>query len=246
MTTMGNNEMLLQQSDSVQNLTVDQAAAEYFRDRSEDNLEAVIHASRKLIGYFVKIYGWKQSQQDLIQAGNEGLLKALKRFNPTIGVSFATYAGSLISGEIRHCIRKENSYYQPRTVEKLQEKIDVLISEQLAETGEEPTLHEISSKVNIQEEGVKEVMKAGILSFDEIDTSKIVNIKAESFKLVIEDRIILEQAIKKLSDLQQKVVHMIFYKDMTQDQTAKELGINQKKVSRELAKSLDKMRDTIK
>ena len=89
---------------------------------------------------------------------------------------------------------------------------------------------------------MSEVMKAGLVSIDEVELSKIRNLRYESFTLPIEDRIALQLAMKKLSDLQRKVIHMLFFKGMTQQQAAKALGINQRKVSRIRSDSLEEMK----
>jgi RNA polymerase sigma-B factor len=44
-----------------------------------------------------------------------------------------------------------------------------------------------------------------------------------------------------LSELQKRVVYLLFYKDMTQNEAADELGISQRKVSRILHKSLQQL-----
>ena len=85
-------------------------------------------------------------------------------------------------------------------------------------------------------------MKGGLISFDELDLSKISNRELESFRLPIEDKLVLAQAINKLNELQKKVLYLLFFRDMTQEQAAARLGINQRKVSRIKAKSLKEMK----
>lgn len=66
---------------------------------------------------------------------------------------------------------------------------------------------------------------------EEINLSKQLQ-KQTSFHLDLEDKILLEEAFVKLKPLQNKVVDLIFFHGMTQQQTADELGMTQRRVSR--------------
>ncbi|MBF0470521.1 MAG: RNA polymerase sigma factor RpoH [Gammaproteobacteria bacterium] len=78
--------------------------------REEDNIEAaqrlimshlrfVIHIARGYSGYGL-------AHTDLIQEGNIGLMKAVKRFDPTMGVRLVSYAVHWIRAEIHEFILK--------------------------------------------------------------------------------------------------------------------------------------------
>ena len=56
------------------------------------------------------------------------------------------------------------------------------------------------------------------------------------------DRIALGQALKKMPDLWQKIVLLRYYRDMTQTETASNLGLTQVKISREEKKIFDFLR----
>lgn len=213
-------------------ISLDEAYKVYSRENSSENLNILIESGSKLIHHFMKLYGMQNYYEDLFQAGTEGLLKALKRYDSQNGASFTTYAGSLIIGEIRHFVRKETAYYKPKVVAALQEKANCIIEDKFSSTGEFPTIDTIAKKLNIKEDGIGEVMKTGLVPLDEVDFSKIASARHESFKLPVEDRILLEQALNKLNELQRKVIDMLFFKDMTQEQAAKSLDIHQRKVSR--------------
>jgi len=219
------------------------AAREYFLNASEERLERVIEAGSRLVHYFIRLYGFTHSREDLYQAGVEGLLKALKRYRPDGGSSFTTYAGCLISGEIRHYVRKEASYYQPKLLAGLQRDVENVIQSRLEKDGDVPSLDEIADSLNIRSEAVEEVMRSGLVPLDEIDMSRIASRRMQSFRLPVEDRLLLEQAFYKLSDLQRSIIDMLFFKEMTQEQAAKLLGIQQRKVSRIKLQTLQIIRE---
>ena len=168
-------------------------------------------------------------------------MKALKGYDQTKEASFATYASHCVMGEIRHLVRKQASYYRPGCIVELQGKVDRVMDEHLRDYGEAASVSYIAAQLKVRESAIEEVMKAGLVNFDEIDTSKIHSTEYESFRLPIEDRIVLAQAMKRLSDLQRKVIQMLFFQDLSQQEVADQTGLTQKKVSRIKRESLEKM-----
>jgi len=61
------------------------------------HLRYVVHIARSYMGYGLLL-------SDLIQEGNVGLMKAVKRFNPTIGVRLAAFAIHWIKAEIHEFV----------------------------------------------------------------------------------------------------------------------------------------------
>lgn len=103
----------------------------------EKNLRLVPFVAHK----YLKGYQSKTAFEDLIGAGNIGLVKAAQRFDPSRGVSFTTYAVSLIYGEMRRYLRDDNSIHYCRRAkdvyaairrERLEEQDPEKIAERLA------------------------------------------------------------------------------------------------------------------
>jgi len=111
------------------------------------------------------------------------------------------------------------------------------------ELGRPPLVEEIAQQVNVAPEGVLEVMKlfhdTNVSSLDEelevgdraADISAVKSMQYEAFSLPIEDRILLEQSLESLTELQRKIVYLFFYKDLSQTEIGKRLGLPQRKVS---------------
>lgn len=217
----------------------------YRNNGGDVDLERVVVAGRKLVCHFARLYTGGVGD-DAVQVGMVGLLKAVARFEPGKGVLFSTYAAHCIMGEIRHFVRKETSYYRPGSIADLQYRVDRMVEEVLKETGDVPKLKEIAASLNVKEEGIVQAMRAGLVSLEDVDLKAIRNVRYETFRLPIEDRIILEQAVSKLGELQKKVIYLLFYRDMTQVQAAEKLGISQRKVSRILHKSLQQLAKVMK
>ena len=221
---------------------LEQAFAAYRERGGKAELDRVMEAGKRLVIYYVKLFSAGSLDEDLVQAGYEGLLKAVKRFDAAAGAGFVTYAGHCIMGEIRHYLRKENAYYKPGCVAELQGKVEQLTQERLKSTGELPPINELALALNVRAESVQAVMRAGLVP---LEKGEIRSLKYESFKLPIEDKILLQQALQRLGELQRRVIGLLFFRGLTQEQAAQQLGINQRKVSRELNKGLKQMADYI-
>ncbi|HHT65477.1 MAG TPA: sigma-70 family RNA polymerase sigma factor [Clostridiales bacterium] len=214
----------------------------YISKPTEESMARILHYSTPLIRYFASRLSGGNYSEDLVQCGYEGVIKALSSFDPDRNVNFATYASHWILGEIRHYIRREARYYRPRFIEELRQKAEKLIEDYYMEKGEIPSQDQLSEALNISKNGLSEVMRAGLVSMDQLDLGKISSTHYESFKLPIEDRILLYSAIKSLSDIKQKVIYYLFYRDYTQQQTAECLGLNQRMVSRLLKSSISDLK----
>ena len=225
-----------------QNQALEAAVKDYLETGSPGAKETVIKTGEALVNYYAGLYSQGVSDEDLRQAGYEGLLKALKRYDPKRGVMFSTYAVHCIIGEIRHELRDRGPFKIPEWLHSLQSKV-LKVTEELAQkNGYMPTLPEIAQKANVAEEGIVEAMQVGYVSLDEIDLSKVRSLRYENFKLPIEDIITVKMSLEKMDDLQKKVITLIYYEGMTQEQVARQLGLNQRKVSRLLNSGLKEMR----
>ncbi len=193
------------------------------------------------------------SLDDLVQTGAVGLLKAVKRFDPDHGVAFETYATHFVAGEIRHYLRDgAEPMRTPRWLRKLHGELRATTERLQQELGGTPTLAEIARAMNITEEGVLEITRAyhqgRVASLSdpsgsvELRRELIAHQRYEAFKLPVEDRVVLLEAIDRLAALQRKVVYHLFFLDLSQSETAQRLGVSQRHVSRVLAASLKRLR----
>jgi len=225
-----------------QNDALESAVKTYLETNSKEAKSAVVMAGENLINYYAGLYSFGKTDEDLKQAGYEGILKALKRFDPSRQVMFSTFASHCIIGEIRHELRGRGFFKVPEWLKSLQARIIKATEELAQQNGTMPTLKEIARRINVKEEGVVEAMQVGCISLDEVDLSKVKSLRYESFKLPIEDKITIQISLEKMDNMQQKVITLIFFEGLTQEQTAKRLGINQRKVSRLLNRGLNEMR----
>ncbi len=80
-------------------------ANQYYYDNNVDAARQLVLAHLRFVVHLAKSYsGYGLSQADLIQEGNVGLMKAVKRFNPDVGVRLVSFAVHWIKAEMHEFI----------------------------------------------------------------------------------------------------------------------------------------------
>ena len=220
-------------------------------------VERILALHGKLLNHIVRRYAGSSGEpyEDLLQVGYVGLIKAINGYETDSDAKFSSYAYSRIDGELQHHLRDTALVKKPRWARSLYAKISEATTRLTSELGRPPLVEEIAEEVNVAPEGVLEVMKlfsdTNVFSLDEerdgeegAGLSAIKSLHYDSFSLPIEDRILLEQSLEALTELQRKAVHLFFYKDLSQTEIGKRLGLPQRKISHIIAsatKSLSKM-----
>jgi len=208
-----------------------------------------LHLVRPVVKKFFHLGG---ILEDLAQVGYIGLIKAVDLYDVHRKIKFSTFATKWIEGEIMHYIRdKADIARKPRWLNELSGRVNRFIDEYVQNHQRFPEVSEIAHSLNINEEGIQEIVKSrSVLSLsqessespDEVDINKIRTTRPESFKLPIEDRILIEQALDRLKQLEKRIVFLFFYYDLTQMQIAEKLGLSQRKVSRILGKAVSSLK----
>ncbi len=191
--------------------------------------------------------------EDIIQVGSVGLVKAIQLYNPKVSENFKTYATYLITGEIRHYLRDKVSMIKaPREIYELAYRVNKLMEKLKDENGNEPSEKVLADELGTSVGKIKEVIdverRKQTISLDQIVNvgndetlslfDKIADDNHYNLESFQEDKILLNDAIKKLDLKLQEVVVLNYFEDMSQTQIATKLGISQMQVSRRLKKAL--------
>ena len=218
-------------------------------------LEELIEENNGLIWSIVKrFYGRGHEPEDLYQIGCLGFIKSIKRFNTDFEVKLSTYAVPYMIGEIKRYIRDDGPVKVSRSIKDLGIKIRELQKEKINKEGKEPKIHEIAKELNVDLDDVILAMEA-TNSVESIEGTKHINNKdGKSISLLdtlstekneeetITNKLAIGQLIKDLNDREKEIILLRYYKEKTQAQVAKILGISQVQVSRLERKILENMR----
>lgn len=191
----------------------------------------------------------EEPREDLLQVGYVGLIKAVNNYRLDSDAKFSSYAYSMIDGEIRHHLRDSGLIKRPRWASGLYSSVSEATARLTGELGRPPLLEEIAEEVNVTSQGIQELIKVfhetsvGTLDEEEPDVSAIRSLRRESFHLPVEDRILLEQAMESLSEIQKSAIYLFFYYDLSQTEIGSRLGLPQRSISRIIARSLKSLRE---
>ena len=222
------------------------------QDGDKDALATLIEQNTPLIKSIVKRYLGKNIEyDDLFQIASIGLLKAIKNFSTKYDVRFSTYAVPMILGEIKRYMRDDGYLKVSRSTKSLSIKIGRYIEEQTMLGEDEPTIDQIAKHFGMTSAEVVFAMDAGKMPLslndkgkdaDGDDNELIDRIATDQDKKMVEN-IILKDMLSKLEPREQKIVILRFYRDMTQGEIAKKMGVSQVQISRLENKILDKLKN---
>jgi RNA polymerase sigma-B factor len=195
-----------------------------------------------------------EPHDDLVQVASLALVKAVDRFDPTVGVKFSTFAVKYIVGELKRHFRDRGwAIRAPRRVQELYLELGHHIESLSHELGRPPTVAELARAVDRTEEEVLEATEAGrnyrASSLDAPSAGGETYATATSAHDqrygTVEDRSVLTLALGKLAPRDRAIIRMRFIDEMTQSEIAACVGLSQMQVSRLLAASLERLRAII-
>jgi RNA polymerase sigma-B factor len=221
--------------------------------------EQLIEQYMSLVRSLARRYSYRGEQlEDLVQIGAIGLIKAIDRFDIERGVELTTYATPNIIGEIkRHFRDKGWSVRVPRGLQELNVQISKLIEQLTVQLGRSPTIPELAEAAGVEEEAVLEALESGrayssvslstgASSDDEGELDPLESLGSDEHEYEIsEDRAVLAPGFKVLDQRERRILHLRFFRGLTQSQIAEQIGISQMHVSRLIRRSLEKIREEI-
>lgn len=194
-----------------------------------------------------RYYGRGVDPEDLYQLGCLGFLKAVRGFDPAFGCQFSTYAVPKIAGEIRRFLRDDGAVKVSRG---LKERAGAIRSarERLAlDLGREPTLSELAEETGLEAEEIaaaedanRPVASLQMETGDGLTLESVLGTDGMEERVV--EQVALRAAIDTLPERERAVVLLRFFKNLTQDRTARVLGVSQVQVSRIERKAMEHLR----
>lgn len=233
----------------------DMKIIERAQNGSKEDMTKLIEDNNGLIWSIVRRFGGRGYDiEDLYQIGSIGFIKAIQRFDTSFEVRLSTYAVPYILGEIKRYIRDDGPIKVSRSIKELNVKILELQKEYFNKYGRDITLEEISKELKISKEEITMAMDS-TRPVDSIESAKYKDNKTDKTVSILEqistgkdeqteitNRITIKKLIGELDDKEKEIIMLRYYKQKTQMQVSKILGITQVQVSRIERKVLEKMK----
>lgn len=211
----------------------------------EMNLPLVSSISKKFInrGY---------DYEDIYQIGSIGLVKAIKNFDDKYNVKFSTYAVPMIIGEIKRFLRDDGIIKVSRNVKSLAKKIHFDKESLTKKLDRDPTIEELAEYSGVDKEEILFAIESSasmqylydVIHHDDGAPVLLIDKLSENAEedKNLTDKIALKEALRTLDEKSRQIIVLRYFKDKTQVQVAKMLGISQVQVSRIEKKVLLEMR----
>lgn len=220
----------------------------------KDAREKLISDNLGLVWSIVRRFEHRgHEREELFQIGCIGLMKAIDKFEISYEVKFSTYAVPMIMGEVKRFLRDSSMMKVSRSLKENGWKVKKASDMLSQKYGRDATLQEISEEVGLSVEDIVEAMEANeevasiyqpVYQSDDNEIYLVDQICGESTVKTDElvNHLLLEQLLKGLDEKEKELIELRYFKDMTQVQVAKKLGVSQVQVSRMERKILMRMK----
>lgn len=211
----------------------------------ELNLPLVTSISKKFInrGY---------DYEDIYQIGCMGLVKAINNFDNNYNVKFSTYAVPMIIGEIKRFLRDDGIIKVSRNVKSLAKKLHFDKEALTKKLNRDPSIDELAEFSGVDKEEILFALESSasmqylyeVIHHDDGAPVLLIDKLSENAEedKDLTEKIALKEALNNLDTKSRQIILLRYFKDKTQIQVAKMLGISQVQVSRIEKKVLLEMR----
>ncbi len=222
----------------------------------KEALETLTIQNQGLIWSAVRKFAGRGAEpDDLFQIGAIGLIKAINKFNTDFNVEFSTYAVPMIIGEIRRFLRDDGIIKVSRNLKEIAIRVKIASEKISAEKGRDAGICEIAEMLNIP---LSEVTLSLEASQPTESLYKAIS-DGENNPILLIDKIYsnndneenlltgvaLKEAIQNLPSKERQILMLRYYKEKTQSEVARIMGVSQVQISRIEKKLLGTLRKNI-
>ena len=224
-----------------------------YRDGDSEAGEELANLNKPLVYNIAgKFIGRGVDMDELVEMGTIGLVKAINTFDFSRECAFSTYAVPLIFGEIRRFLRDDGMIKVSRENKRLSALLNAERERRL-NLGEDIGVASLAAAVGISPQDAAAALfsTAPVRSLDEAaydddDSATLGAVVCDEDAAVRDfDRLALRLAIEKLTDLHRKIIILRYFRDYSQTETARVLGLTQVKISREEKKILSVLKSEL-
>jgi len=196
------------------------------------------------------------SKEELLSAGIVGLLDAVEKFDAGLGIQFKTYAEHRIRGAMLDELRKMDWF--PRSVRKDIQRVEEAILALETRLGRVPEDREIAREMGV---GLEEYFKlihrgasAGLVNIEDVVADGGVKAAGRGLETpsplddlkVKEMKGVVAGALKGLSDMEQKVIALYYYDELTLKEIAEIFHLTESRISQIHSKAILRLRTKLR
>lgn len=195
-----------------------------------------------------RYFGRGVEPDDLYQMASLGFLKAVRGFDDQYGTQFSTYAVPKIAGEIRRFLRDDGPVKVSRTLKDQARQLWQIQHEMETEFGREITISELADRagVSVEEAAMAAQAACPVESLEqpagEEGMTLLDRLSGDSMEESLALRLSLHDAIAALPERLGQVISLRYGRELTQQQTARILGVSQVQISRLERKAIEELR----
>lgn len=233
---------------------------QYYKTRSMELREQLILEYANVVnlvaGRLSMYLGYTVEYDDLVGYGIFGLIDAIDKYDADKNVKFETYASLRIRGSILDQIRKMD--WIPRTLRQKQKRMEAAVVKLEAEYGRPASDEEIARELGItrdEYEGWRsEAEFTNMVSLDDYLEQGSEG-RMESFGSQFQQpenaiqkqelKEMLLEALKTLTENEQKVITFYYYEELTLKEISQILSVSESRVSQLHTKALRKIKDRL-
>jgi RNA polymerase sigma-B factor len=235
---------------------IEELCREYRRTGRRSVRNEIVERHMGVVEPYVHRYSGRGiAAEDLRQTGMLAIIRAVDRFDPDVGVQFATFASRTVEGELKRLLRDRSWSVRPP---RRQQEVFLVVrraEDELSQTlGRPPTIRELAAATDQSEEHVLEALEAGgarhAASLDQPvgehgqTTASFLGAPDRDANRV-EVRMVVERLLEDLDARSREVIQLRFYQEMGQPEIAERLGLSQSYVSRLIRRILATMQEQL-
>lgn len=211
--------------------------------------ERLAELNMPLVYSIASRFSARGDMSDLVECGTLGLVKAMRTFDFSHGCAFSTYAVPLIFGEIRRFLRDDGIIKVSREERRLAGLLSAERERRLS-CGEDADIVSVARAVGVSAQDAASAIFSSVpprsldeQAFDDDESTTLGSVITDEEECERSfNKIALRQAIDNLDENARKLIILRYFRDMSQTEVAKIMGITQVKVSREEKKIIATLR----
>jgi len=217
-------------------------------DNRREMIEENIPLVKYVVGRMAVSLPDHMDEEDLINYGIIGLIKAVDRFDPQRGYKFSTYAVHRIKGSIIDALRKQD--WVPRTVREKYGYYEEVVGKLENKLGRSATKEEMMEALEMDDEEfdefISEITTYYLISTEDFDkpeisvSGDISDPQKELFES--EKKKHLLEALGKLPEKEKLVLSLYYYEGLTQKEISEVLDLSPSRISQLHSKAIFRMR----